>query len=132
MNTRVVASAIIERDGNILLGRKAKGVGPYPDTWQFPGGGINLEEESIIDAVKREVKEETNLDIAQIEKVDFDEDFKLNKQGEMTHYLFLVFKIKPTSTACTPGDDLVDLKWFSKEELEKLRLPEPSRRLLKI
>jgi 8-oxo-dGTP pyrophosphatase MutT (NUDIX family) len=131
MNTRVVASAIIELNGKILLGKKGTGVGPYPDAWHFPGGGIKLEEESVEDAVRREVKEETGLDLARVEKVGFEEDFKPNKHGEMTHYLFIIFKVRPTSVDFTPGDDLVELKWFPKEELSGLNMPEPSKKALK-
>jgi nucleoside triphosphatase len=131
MNTRVVASAIIEYKGKILLGKKGLGIGPYPDAWHFPGGGIRLEEESVEDAVKREVKEETGLDVFSLEKVGFEEDFKPNKRNEMTHYVFLVFKVIPTSDNFITGDDLVELKWFLKNELTRLDLPEPSRKVLK-
>jgi 8-oxo-dGTP pyrophosphatase MutT (NUDIX family) len=130
MNTRVVASALIELNGKILLGKKGKGVGPYPDAWHFPGGGIKLEEESVGDAVRREVKEETGLDLSQVEKISFEEDFKPNKHNELTHYVFLVFKVKPTSANFTPGDDLVELKWFNINELSSLNIPEPSRKAL--
>lgn len=63
MKARVVVSVIIEKDGKVLLGRKADGVGPYPDTWRLIGGGVNLEEESVLDALKRETREEAGIDL---------------------------------------------------------------------
>jgi len=124
-------SAIIEYDGKYLFGRKPKGVGPYPDTWQILGGGIEIEEETLIEAVKREIKEESNLDIEDIQPVFFQEDREPNKNGEMTHLVFLVFKAKATNNNATPGDDIVKLKWFTKEEIKDLELARPSILLFK-
>ena len=42
MNCRVVVSAVIEKGSAVLLGRKPKDFGPYPNTWHLPGGGLNL------------------------------------------------------------------------------------------
>jgi ADP-ribose pyrophosphatase YjhB (NUDIX family) len=47
---------VIIEDGKILLSKQ------WGDGYDFPGGGIDLGE-SIIDALKREVKEETGLDV---------------------------------------------------------------------
>jgi len=125
MKTRVVAAAIIEKDGKILLGQKAPGVGPYPDTWHLPGGGVDLEVETCEEAMRREIKEETGLEILSIERDGFDEDYEENKHGEMTHYLFLRFNVEPVDTNAKAGDDLKELKWFKKEELKDLALTRP-------
>jgi 8-oxo-dGTP pyrophosphatase MutT (NUDIX family) len=132
MNSRVCVSAIIEKDGKILLGRKPENVSPYPNTWLLPGGGVELENESLIDAVKREAKEETGLEITDIEQISFDEDNEPNKNGEMTHYLFLVFKAKLVSDKSVPTDnEFVKLQWFSKEELKNVDLSRPTVKLFK-
>src|ERR1700722_3306197 len=97
MKARIVVTTLIEKNGKILLGQKPKDVGPYPNTWHLPGGGVNLENESLEDAVRREVKEETGLEIEKMERVSFDEDYERDKRGDMTHYLFLVYKVIPKS-----------------------------------
>ena len=72
------------------MGKPPKGVGPYPDTWHIPGGGVELGKESLIEALRREVKEETNIEITDIIPIGFSEDREPNKHGEMTHYIFLI------------------------------------------
>ena len=131
MNSRVVVVAVIEKDGKILLGRKPKDKGPYPNTWHLLGGGVHLDEETLEDAVKREVKEETGLTIASLQRTQFDEDYEPNKHGELTHYVWFVFRVTPTSLEATASDDLEKLKWFSKKDLRKIELNRPTIKLFK-
>jgi 8-oxo-dGTP diphosphatase len=60
---KVGVSAIIIRDGKVLLGKRkgAHGEG----SWCFPGGHLEFREE-IKDCIKREVMEETGMDIDNI------------------------------------------------------------------
>lgn len=129
MKARVIVTTLIEKNGKILLGQKPKDVGPYPNTWHLPGGGVNLENESLADAVKREIKEETALIVDTMERVSFDEDYEPDKKGEMTHYVFLVYKVKPKTMNAKAADDIITLKWFTKFELKLLTLTRPSIKL---
>ena len=131
MECRVIAAAIIEKDGKLLFGQKPKGVGPYPDTWHLLGGAIKLGEESVIDALKREIKEEAGMEICDIERVSFNEDYEKNKHGELIHYIFLVFKAKHKSGEARASDDVTELKWFSKENLKNVKLTRTSIKLFK-
>ncbi len=131
MKSRVVVSAIIEKNGKILLGQKPKNIGPYPNTWHLPGGGIKLDEESLEEAVRREVREETTLEMTNLRRVSFDEDYEPDKNGEMTHYLFLVYKASYKSGELKASDDLQKFQWVDKNEIKKLPLTRPSRKLFK-
>ncbi|OGH10116.1 MAG: hypothetical protein A2152_01780 [Candidatus Levybacteria bacterium RBG_16_35_6] len=131
MKTRVVVVAVIENDGKILLGKKAKGVGPYPDAWQIPGGGANLEEESLTDALKREIREEVGIEIDNIRPVGFDEDTTYNKLNQLVHYVFLQFYAQSKSDKVTPGDDIEYLEWVEKSNLENYNLCKPLKKLFK-
>ncbi len=66
----IVGAFIFSSDGKLLLGKNIKG-GVYPDHWVIPGGGIEPNETKI-DALKREIKEETGIDIttAEIEQIE--------------------------------------------------------------
>ena len=130
MKARIIVTTFIEKDGKILLGKKPDNVGPYPNAWHFPGGGVRLEEESLEEAVRREIKEETGLKIEKMERVSFDEDYEPDKHGEKTHYVFLAYKVIPLSMDVRASDDIVKLEWFDKSELQMLLLPRPSIKLL--
>lgn len=127
---RVIASAIvISSDGYILMGQKdpAKG-GVYSEFWHIPGGGID-EGESLEDAVIREVREEVGLTVMpeQLKQVPIVGEGQTTKviDGErvwckMKFNRFEVRLDQPAaelSSQVQPGDDLVELTWFSPEEL---------------
>lgn len=61
LNPRVVAAAIVERDGRILLQQRA--VDPRAGFWTFPGGFVEMGETPEQCAV-RETREEAGIDVA--------------------------------------------------------------------
>ena len=60
MKTIKVTGAIIENDDNFLIGRRAKNE-KSSGMWEFPGGKLE-EGESPKECIKRELKEELNID----------------------------------------------------------------------
>ena len=56
----IVVDAIVEKDYKLLLVRRKKD--PFKGCLSFPGGKVD-EGEKVEDAVKRELSEETNLNI---------------------------------------------------------------------
>ncbi|KKU83521.1 hypothetical protein A2973_05605 [Candidatus Gottesmanbacteria bacterium RIFCSPLOWO2_01_FULL_49_10] len=131
MKSRVVVVAIIEKDGEILLGRKLPGIGPYPDTWVLPGGGVRLDEESLEEAMRREIQEETGISGGTLEKIAFDEDIEPDKHGEMTRFIFLVYRLLCCRDEVAPGDDIHRLQWTDKKALGNIPLARPSVKLFK-
>lgn len=79
-----VGIGVMIKDGNkILLGhrttnRKDTGGIFEPNTWTFPGGKQEFEE-TIFEGAIREVKEETNLDIDDLEIFSASDDIQPNK-----------------------------------------------------
>ncbi len=121
--------AVIEKDGKILMGNKAYGVGPYPDTWRLPGGGIE-EGESPVDAVKREVMEEVGLEVLEIKNIGIYEDDEPDKKGEMTHYIFNMFRVEVVGEEKI-SDEFPEIKWIERSELRDAKLARPSIKLFK-
>lgn len=124
MKTRVCAVAVIENGGKILMGNKAKDIGPYPNTWRLPGGGVK-ENETAEEAIRREVKEETCLEATKIEKVGYLEDEEPNKHGEMTHYKFHVFRVETTGNE-NVTTEFPELRWITKSEFNSIPLARPT------
>ena len=67
-----VAKVIIISDDRVLMLKRSNYVDKYSGEWDLPGGHIKVGEE-LVAGMKREVKEETDLDIENpifIEKID--------------------------------------------------------------
>lgn len=106
---KIIGSGLIEKDGKYLL-VKAK-VGRPKGLWNNPGG--HKEEESIKDAVKREVKEETGFDV-KVGRLIGTYTF-----GETKKYVFET-KIVDGELKCPP-DEIEEARWFSVDEVKKLQ-----------
>lgn len=148
MNVRYIVCGIIQHNGKILLGKKAKGRPPYPDVWHTPGGGVEdfQQAEKLIsekdynnkyfrDELRREMKEELGIVINNIKCIipkyrDAPrEGITKNKNGEDTHYYFLEYLCETGDEKLLPGDDLVDAKWVTKKELQTIDLTTPSKEM---
>jgi 8-oxo-dGTP diphosphatase len=117
-----VVTAIIRRQGKILVGRRPAG-GALPDVWEFPGGKIEAKE-SPEDALKRELNEELGIE-AEIGKLQYAGTFTYGKRG----LLFLFYDVKFWKGEIKP-EHHTDLKWISPKELQDLALPDANRAFL--
>lgn len=131
---RIIASAIIiSKDCKILMGKKdpAKG-GVYSDCWHIPGGGVD-EGETLEQTLRREVLEETGIDISpyKIKPIPFIGSGvaeKILKNGEkvLCSMQFNRFEIdindkNAGAILLRPTDDLVEMRWFDSKELKSIK-----------
>lgn len=61
MKTEIVVTGILKSKDHYLIVERADYDETYPSPWEFPGGHLE-EGETIIEALKRELKEEINYD----------------------------------------------------------------------
>ncbi|MCX6749837.1 MAG: NUDIX domain-containing protein [Candidatus Pacearchaeota archaeon] len=118
MEVRKVSGGIIINDGKILLIKRRHE--PNKNTWCPPGGftekSIN---EPVEDCCIREVKEETNIDVEIIKKLDILKFYnKIKDRDEEVH----IFLCKPKSTEIIVDDEVLDAKWISLNEIDNLNL----------
>jgi 8-oxo-dGTP pyrophosphatase MutT (NUDIX family) len=142
INRQIVSALILSKDNKLFMGMKdtTKG-GVYSDCWHIPGGGVE-ENENIIEALKREIKEETGIDISTL-KIDLIDDkgkgtsIKMLKNGEEVecHMQFNVYKITVPKLSNNIGiklnDDLVKYAWVDINKLNEYKLTPPSIELFK-
>lgn len=131
MKSRLIVAVIVKKGEKYLLGRKPNNQGPYPNTWHLLGGGVNLDQEKLEEAVAREIREESGIEVKDIQRVSFDEDYEPDKHGEMTHYVFLVYQADYKSGRAKAEDDIKEIKWFTALELKNIPLTRPSVKLFK-
>lgn len=60
-----VVAALIEKNGKYLIAKRLDGNREVVGKWEFPGGKVNLNEDEK-SAIKREIKEEFEIDIKPI------------------------------------------------------------------
>ncbi|WDE06477.1 NUDIX domain-containing protein [Thalassomonas viridans] len=83
---RVGVGVIILRDNRILLGERIGSHGA--NTWATPGGHLELGE-SVEACARREVLEETGLELGELKKLGFTNDI-FNQEGKHYVTLFVV------------------------------------------
>lgn len=121
--TFVTVDAIVECNGHILMiQRKAT---PGKGLWAIPGGFIN-EYEKIEDAVLRELKEETRIDVSKKmlkgtikAKEVFDNPYRSLRGRTITHAFHMVLDLDyfPEVKA---DDDAMDAVWFPISTLSEM------------
>lgn len=126
MNYRVTVVAVITKGDKVLLGRKPKNVGPYPNTWIVPGGGINLGEETAEEALIREIHEEAGIEIKNIKPLLFISNNEPNKKRIMTYFIHLVYTAEYASGEVKAQDDVAELKWIPIKDIPKITVARPS------
>lgn len=85
---QVGVGIIIVRDGRVLLGERQGSHGS--GTWALPGGHLEFGE-SVADCAKREVFEETGLEIHDVRSVAFTNDiFEENQKHYVTLFVMAV------------------------------------------
>ena len=118
MNIKVGVGILILKDNKVLLGHrciKGKDTGGIyePDSWCLPGGKQEYNE-TIIECAKREVKEETNLSISNLEVFGADDDIQIDR-----HYvtLHVVAKDYSGELKVMEPDKEDEWKWFDIDNL---------------
>lgn len=107
MSVRVGVSAVVIRDGKILLGRRcaAQGVG----TWSIPGGRMELGE-SPAQAAMRELREESGLLPVRAEPICWTDEIYADGEHWVTLHHMVVATGEPRTTE---PDKFVEVGWYS-------------------
>ena len=130
--TRVAAYGLItDDDGRVLLCRIAPTVAPG-EVWTLPGGGIEFGE-SPIDAVVREVAEETGFVVEVEGLLDISDRLFTDVQGGGDlHAIRIVYRVRITSGGLRDEvDGSTDTcAWFSVEDAQRRNLGDMARRTI--
>jgi len=112
-----VVGALIERDGRVLLVKETKET--VKGKWSHPAGWLEVGENPI-DAVKREVKEESGFDF-EPENILGVYSLLKPEAGVIHHAIKLIYigTISDREVA-ELADDVSETKWFTPDEIEKM------------
>lgn len=127
--------AIVEDPiGRILLAKHIpQRKGYWQDKWICPGGKLELGE-TIEDGIKREVKEETQLEIDLVRPLPpFDTIVRSNEEISL-HVIYIDYIARVIGGTLKVGDDIGEVIWIDKERMSVIwtELHDDTKRLLQI
>ena len=115
----VGVGAVIVKDGKAVIIKRANE--PYKGQWSIPGGRVELGE-ALRDAVRREMREETGLDVRVGPMIDVFERIQHDEQSSGAvryHFVIIDYLCSCAGGDLCAGDDAADAKWVTSEELER-------------
>lgn len=114
-----VGALLVNEDAQVLLGLRASWKKAWPDHWDSIGGRVEPGE-TLDEAMKREVREETGVTPTEFLWLECVAERRPQLYGEAVHHVYAVtaWSGGPLENVC---DEHAELKWFAPDEL--LTLP---------
>ena len=118
----LAVSAAIFRDGRVLIVRRGRR--PAHGLYTLPGGGVELGE-TLEEAIVREVREETGLEIAPLELVGFRQAIARDADGRVErHFVILPFAARWIKGEISLNQELSEAQWLTPGGLAGLKTTE--------
>ena len=129
-----VGAVIEDGAGRVLLVKHVPERGGFwQGKWICPGGALELGE-TIQEGIKREVKEETQLDIDLVSPLyPFDRIVRSNDEVSL-HVVYIDYLARVTGGELKPGSDVGQAIWVEKERIPQIwdELHDDTKKLLQI
>jgi ADP-ribose pyrophosphatase YjhB (NUDIX family) len=115
----VGVGAVIVDEGRVLLIRR--GSEPLKGCWSLPGGLLEVGE-SLEEGLRREVREETGLEVEVLELVELLD--RIHRDGERVryHYVIADYLCRVTGGVLGAASDADAVRWLDWAELERAKL----------
>ena len=113
-----VGGVVIHRNRVLLIRRGGE---PMKGQWSIPGGMLELGEE-LAEGARRELKEETGLEVEPLEVLDvFDRIMRTGRRVRY-HYVIIDYACRLTRGRLKPASDVLEACWARLEDLPKYHL----------
>ena len=109
-----VGGVIVKGDKAVIIKRANE---PYKGQWSIPGGRVELGE-PLVDALRREMREETGLDVAVGPLIEVFERIQIEDAGVRYHFVIIDYLCTCVGGALCAGDDADDARWVTSTELD--------------
>ena len=122
-----VAATIIH-ENRILLALRGKP--PSQGMWGLPGGVVEVGE-TLEEAVVREIKEETSVDVEPIKLITIFDTIRRDKEGRIkTHFILFEYLCKYLGGEVKAASDAPDARWISLDALDSIDIMHSTRRFI--
>jgi len=114
--------ALIFRDDCILLAERGKE--PLKGYWSLPGGVVEVGE-TLDQAIRREVREETGLEVEVVEVLEiFERIMRDSEDRPEYHYVLIDYMCLAPEGEARPGSDVSKVAWVRRQDLGRYRITE--------
>lgn len=115
-----VSGFILNGKGEVLMVKRSMEDKFLPGLWELPGGGTAVAEHPHI-GLKRELEEETGLQVEVIKPISVD-DYFMEKQDEKIHRveIFFLCKLVPKKQEVLLSHEHSEYVWLGKDEMKHL------------
>jgi 8-oxo-dGTP diphosphatase len=118
----LAVSAAIFREGRVLIVRRARP--PAHGIYTLPGGGVELGE-TLEEAVIREVREETALEIKPVALAGYRQAIARDAKGDVErHFVILPFAARWIAGEVSLNEELAEAHWLFPREMAGLTTTE--------
>lgn len=129
MQTVLMAIAVVQKEGHVLLRRMDPARNPYQQPWELFGAVV--EGSGVLDCLNRDFKKRWGFEVSISEQLWWDSEIKTDHDGEKKLFVYLdvarrVVDGKPRPLA-NPNEEL---EWVDIEKLGTYELNPPSHTLL--
>lgn len=126
---RVAVGAVVFKEGRVLLVRR--GQAPAENLWAIPGGSVEIGE-TLQEAAEREILEETGVEIRAAKPIYTFDVIDRDQNGKIRfHYVIIDLSADYVTGEPAPGDDAIEARWVSEQEIKELQVSAPTLKLLK-
>jgi len=124
----VGVGGVIISDGRALLVRR--GIPPLEGQWSIPGGMLESGETLLL-GVRRELLEETGIEVTVLELIEVFERINLDGEGKARyHYVVLDYLCEAVRGEARAGSDVTEVAWATPAELAQFALTETATRVI--
>ena len=106
----IIVTTLVNNSLKVLLIKRGKE--PFKDSWAFPGGRIEQKDVDILEAAKRELKEETNISNVALEYLKTVGNNTRDPRGFCLTNIYVAHIENIEDSHIKAGDDAVDYEWF--------------------
>jgi 8-oxo-dGTP diphosphatase len=123
-----VGGVVIHNERALLIRR---GSAPLEGEWSIPGGMLEVGE-TILDGVKRELLEETAIEVKVLDLIEVFERVTRDEAGKLKyHFVILDYLCEAVRGEAQAGSDVTDVAWARETELSEYSLTPTATRVIK-
>ena len=125
----VLAGIIFNKQGKALILQRSADEDVYPEMWELPSGKREFFESSH-DSLRREIKEETGLDVKIIQPCSVFE-YKIEKPTEIRDSTQINFIVTSESSEVNLSDEHQNFAWISEGEIEQCDMSDETKKTIR-